>query len=178
MEIKGFITNLGKYNEGELIGKWITFPIDEDDELQEILKEIGCTYEDEDGNIHNEEYEEYFFTDWECDFEHNFGEHEGILSMNEYAESLEGWDEDTFSAACEIWGFDEVIMNDPYDYNLYSDINDYYDLGYYWVNEIGGYDLKSIGNLANYIDYESFGRDLSFDLDGGFSAYGWIEYVG
>ena len=29
-DIKGFITNLGKYNEGELIGEWIDFPIDED----------------------------------------------------------------------------------------------------------------------------------------------------
>ena len=24
---RGYITNLGKYNEGELVGKWITFPI-------------------------------------------------------------------------------------------------------------------------------------------------------
>ena len=27
---RGYITNLGKYNEGELIGKWITFPITKD----------------------------------------------------------------------------------------------------------------------------------------------------
>ena len=36
MEIKGFITNLGKYNEGQLVGEWVTFPID-DDELAEVL---------------------------------------------------------------------------------------------------------------------------------------------
>ena len=35
MTIKGFITNFGKYVEGELIGKWIEFPI-YDDELQEV----------------------------------------------------------------------------------------------------------------------------------------------
>ena len=29
--LKGFITNLGKYNEGELVGEWVTFPIDEDE---------------------------------------------------------------------------------------------------------------------------------------------------
>ena len=27
----------------------------------------------------------------------------------------------------------------------------------------------------NYIDYESFGRDVRFESDGAFSSYGWIE---
>ena len=177
MELKGFITNLGKYNEGELVGKWITFPIDEDD-LQDALKNIGCYYVDEDGNTYNDEYEEYFFTDWDCDFEYVFGEYEEIEFLNEVAINIVDWDEDTFAAACEIWGFGEVIENDPNDYNLYSDINNDYDLGYYWVVESGCYDLKNMGNLANYIDYEAFGRDLTFDLNGGFSSYGWIEYIG
>lgn len=30
-KIEGFITNLGKYNEGELVGGWIEFPIDNDE---------------------------------------------------------------------------------------------------------------------------------------------------
>lgn len=77
MTIKGFITNLGKYVEGELIGKWIEFPI-YDDELQEVLKEIGCNYYDEDGNEHKTGYEEYFFTSWKTDFDNNFKEHEDI----------------------------------------------------------------------------------------------------
>lgn len=176
MELKGFITNLGKYNEGELIGEWITFPIDEE-ELSEVLEKIGCYYEDEEGNPHNEEYEEYFFTDWDCDFECEFGEYEDIEFLNEVAKELECWDEDTFAAACEIWGFGEVISNSSDDYNLYSDINNDYDLGYYWIVESGCYDLKSMGNLANYIDYEAFGRDVAIESNGGYSAYGWIEYI-
>lgn len=177
MEVKGFITNLGKYNEGELIGKWITFPVDDDD-LQETLQEIGCYYEDEEGNAYNEQYEEYFFTDWECDFEHGFGEYENIEEVNEIAEQIEEWDEDTFNAACEIWGVQYVIGKDPDDYILYSDINNDYDLGYYWVEDSGCYDLSNLGTLANYIDYESLGRDIRFETDGGFTAYGWIEYRG
>lgn len=27
------------------------------------------------------------------------------------------------------------------------------------------YDLSKMGNLANYIDYEKFGRDLRYDYD-------------
>ena len=36
--MKGYITNLGKYNDGYLIGKWIDFPIDKE-ELKEVLEE-------------------------------------------------------------------------------------------------------------------------------------------
>lgn len=178
MEIKGYITNLGKYNEGELIGKWITFPIDEDEELQEVLKEIGCCYYDEDGEYINTGYEEFFFTDWECDAVVSFGEYESIDFINEVAINMEDWDEDTFSAACEVWGMGEVINNDPNDYNLYKDITTDYDLGYYWIEESGCYNTKALGNLSNYIDYEGFGRDVRFESNGGFTDYGWIEYIG
>lgn len=167
MMVKGFLTNLGKYNEGELIGKWIEFPIKED-ELEEVFQEIGI----------NDEYEEYFFTDWDCDFDHEFSEYESIENINTIVETINEWDEDTFNAACEIWGLNYIIDNDPCYYNLYSDINDCYDLGYYWIVESGCYDLKNMGNLANYIDYESFGRDVEIEADGGFSSYGWIEYIG
>ena len=177
MEIKGFITNLGKYNEGELIGKWITFPISDDD-LQAVLKKINCCYYDEDGEYINTGYEEFFFTDWETDFCNTFGEYEQIEDINEFAEKLEEWDEDTFNAVCEIWGSDIALNGDNDDYILYSDINSCYDLGYYWIEESGCYDTSSLGSLSNYIDYEGFGRDISYEANGGFSAYGWVEYVG
>ena len=92
MKLKGYITNLGKYNEGELMGEWITFPIDED-ELNEVFERIGCRYEDEDGNEHNEEYEEFFFTDWECEIDLELGEYESIDDLNEKAEAIEDLDE-------------------------------------------------------------------------------------
>ena len=37
--MKIFITNLGKYCEGYLVGKWVQLPIS-DDKLDEVLKEI------------------------------------------------------------------------------------------------------------------------------------------
>ena len=36
---RAYITNLGKYNEGELVGEWVDFPIDED-EFNDILTRI------------------------------------------------------------------------------------------------------------------------------------------
>ena len=35
--LKIYITNLGKYNEGELVGKWVELPCED---LDEVLKEI------------------------------------------------------------------------------------------------------------------------------------------
>ena len=38
--INVYITNLGKYNEGYLIGKWLKLPAT-DEEVEKVLKEIG-----------------------------------------------------------------------------------------------------------------------------------------
>lgn len=167
VEIKGYLTNLGKYVGGELVGEWITFPID-NEELKKVLEKIGI----------DEENEEYFFTDWDCDFEHNFGEYESVEDVNEIAEQLETWNEDLLKAVCENWGINYAIDNDEDDFVLYDDIQTDYDLGYYWAIESGCYDLKSMGTLADYIDFESFGRDIRFETDGGFTNYGWVEYRG
>ena len=50
-----FITNLGKYNEGYLIGEWVKFPVT-NEELQAVFQRIGI----------NRRYEEWFITDYEC----------------------------------------------------------------------------------------------------------------
>lgn len=80
--LKGYITNLGKYNEGQLIGKWVEFPLMED-ELEEAKEEIGI----------NEFYEEYFFTDWENDWGidpfKEWGEYPDIDEVNTIVEELE-----------------------------------------------------------------------------------------
>lgn len=169
LELKGYITNLGKYNEGELIGEWVTFPVDED-ELENVLERIGI----------NEEYEEYFITDYDCELSVNFGEYASIDELNDFAEKLDEWknDEDLLKAASEVWSVDEVLNNTPDDYYLYTNINTDYDLGYYWIEESGCYNTSALGNLSNYIDYEAFGRDVRFECDGDFTDYGWIEYVG
>ena len=168
LELRGYVTNLGKYNEGELIGEWVTFPVDKD-ELNEIFEHIGI----------NEEYEEYFITDYDCGLSVDFGEYASIDELNAFAEKLEEWanDEDLLKAASEIWSVDDVLNNTPDDYRLYTDINNDYDLGYYWIEESGCYDTKALGNLSNYIDYEGFGRDVRFESNGDFSSYGWCEAV-
>lgn len=149
--IKGYITNLGKYNEGYLIGKWISFPIDED-ELEKVYEEIGI----------NEEYEEIFFTDWECEIDCNFGEYESIEHVNEIAEELEKldtYDIEKLEAIMEANG-DSVTEAIRYiDDCVYYPGYDMVDVAQELVDEL--YDLPEIA--LRYFDYEAFARDLRFD---------------
>ena len=84
--MKIFITNLGKYVEGYLIGKWVQLPIDED-VLAKVLEAIGI----------NEYYEEYFITDYETEIVgvgNSIGEYSSLTELNRLAERLESLDED------------------------------------------------------------------------------------
>ncbi len=82
--VKVYITNLGKYNEGYLLGKWVELPAS-DEEIEEVLKEIGI----------NQEYEEYFITDYECDFSGiAINEYSSIDELNRISEILNELDED------------------------------------------------------------------------------------
>ena len=69
-----YIANLGKYNEGYLVGAWFTFPIDEED----VKEKIGL----------NEQYEEYAIHDTD-NFPIAIGEYVSIEELNEMYEMIE-----------------------------------------------------------------------------------------
>ena len=58
---EAFVTNLGKYNEGELVGEWVHFPTTEE-EMKKVFERIGIGSKDEFGQV----YEEWFITDYDC----------------------------------------------------------------------------------------------------------------
>lgn len=166
MEFKIYIANLGKYNEGKLIGEWINLPFTER-EMEELLDRIGI----------NEEYEEVFIADYENEFGYIVNEYDNLDELNEIAYKLDNLtidEEEKIKAGLELWSFDE-IYNYLDDVVLLKGVNNYYDLGYYWVEESGCYNLDNLGNLRNYIDYEAFGRDIDLESQGGFTSYGYIE---
>ena len=57
---EAYITNLGKYNEGELVGEWVKFPTTSED-LQKVFERIGIGSKDDFGNP----YEEWFISDYD-----------------------------------------------------------------------------------------------------------------
>ena len=72
--IEAYVTNLGKYNEGELASALLKFPTTRE-AVQEVLKQIG---------IDNIRYEEIFIADYDGDLsELNacLGEYESIRKL-------------------------------------------------------------------------------------------------
>ena len=112
-------------------------------------------------------YEEYFITDYECDF-YRVGEYESIDTLNEMAEKMEELDEeqqDVVKAMISECGytFDEAIekVNNG-DYIIYNDCDDMEDVAYQIVEECG-YLTNVPDNVARYFDYKAFGRDLRLE---------------
>ena len=71
-----FITNLGKYNEGELIGEWVKFPTTAE-EIKAAMDSIGIGQKDDFGYA----YEEWFITDYDCYVDASNGEVLGFQSQ-------------------------------------------------------------------------------------------------
>lgn len=170
-----FITNLGKYNEGYLIGEWVKFPVT-NEELQAVFQRIGI----------NRRYEEWFITDYECPDSSIYdllGEYESLSELNYLAGQIMELDEseEFWQAVLDLGentGSIKELINltenmDCFDY--LSGVESDYDLGYYWIEQSGCYDTSRLGVLSNYIDYESFGRDIRFDESGVFADHGYVR---
>lgn len=175
---EAFVTNLGKYNEGELVGEWVKFPIS-NEEMQEVFKRIGI----------NRRYEEWFITDYDCPDPSIYdllGEYESLSELNYLANQIMELDEsEEFWQAVldlgEYTGSVQDLINltenmDCFDY--LSGVTSDSDLGYYWIEESGCYDTKALGVLSNYIDYEGFGRDIRFEESGTFTDRGYVRLNG
>ncbi|WP_080873453.1 antirestriction protein ArdA [Oceanobacillus timonensis] len=164
MEMQVYIANLGKYNEGELVGAWFSPPID----METVKETIGL----------NDEYEEYAIHDFELPFD--IGEYTPIEEINRLCamvEEIEGTP--LYDALSEIQGywFDslEELLEHQDDIIYYPDCDDMEDVARYLVEETGM--LGEVPtNLQNYIDYQAFGRDI--EMDGNFlvSSHGIFEY--
>ena len=161
--IRGFITNLGKYNEGELVGEWIDFPISEED-LQATLQRIGIGSTDEFGSP----YEEYFFTDWELPEGMSwevFGEYPNIEEVNEVAELLDNSNLEEavigaiFDYASNLEEAKSIIEEG--NFTIYWGADDARSLGEIAIDEIdGGVQYLPKEMLEEYFDYEAYGRNL------------------
>lgn len=168
---KVYVTNLGKYNEGYLVGKWFDLPC-EDFEIKfnEVLKSIG---------IDGVEYEEYFITDWETEINGlEIGEYTNIENLNNTL--LELVNNENYSeyflkeiktmVECLDYNLKEALENYENHQFIILDENEWNDeknIAYSLVDSIGDLESTLGSKVGNYFDYESFGRDLRIggDLD-------------
>lgn len=164
MEMQVYIANLGKYNEGELVGAWFTPPIDR----EEVKERIGL----------DDEYEEYAIHDYELPF--SVDEFTPIWEINVTCETIQALEGspiyDELREIQNAWfnSIDELLDNVD-DIICYSDCDSMEDIARYYVEETG--QLGEVPpNLQNYIDYQSLGRDMEIEGNYLITSHGIFEY--
>ena len=81
-----WVGNLGKYNEGELVGEWLKLPVSKQ-ELDTFLREkvgLQLTQAEVDKALEEEGvcYEEYMINDYETDLPIKISEYENLDNLN------------------------------------------------------------------------------------------------
>lgn len=149
--LKIYLTNLGKYNEGKLVGEWVELPAT-DEELEKVKERIGI----------NKFYEEWFITDYETNFGFKVDEYANLDELNGMAETLDNLSD----TEIEIM---EALTENGYDLEdalkvldgviYYSNCEDMEDIAYQYIEESGL--LNNVPQeIARYFDYAAFGRDI------------------
>lgn len=173
--LSAFITSLGKYNEGFLVGEWLKLPTDTAT-VQALFSRIG---------LDGVRYEEFFITDFESampGLHRYFGEYENLDELNYLASLVEELDNpEKFEAALEYGdhsGSVQELINLVQNldcYELLPNVTDEEDLGHYYAEELGTIDIPD--HIAQYFDYEAYGRDIAIE-GGEFVSGGYIENNG
>lgn len=168
---EAYITNLGKYNEGELVGETLKFPTSPQ-EVQALLKNIG---------IDGIRYEEFFITSFDGDvlgLHEHLGEYENLDELNHLARLLSELDQgelEKFEAVIDAGEHTSSVANlinlvhnlDCYEF--YPEIEGEEDLGRQYTE-----DLPIPAELKDYFDYEAYGRDTLINEGGHFAPGGYV----
>ena len=135
---EAYITNLGKYNEGELVGETLEFPTSPQ-EVQALLKHIG---------VDGIRYEEFFITSFDGDvlgLYDYLGEYENLDELNHLACLLSELDQgelEKFEAVLHTGAHtssvaDIINLTQNLDcFEFYPDIENEEDLGRYWAEDL------------------------------------------
>ena len=168
---EAYITNLGKYNEGELVGETLKFPTSPQ-EVQTLLKHIG---------VDGIRYEELFITSFDGDvlgLYDYLGEYENLDELNHLACLLSELDQgelEKFEAVLHTGAHtssvaDIINLTQNLDcFEFYPEIENEEDLGRYWAE-----DLPIPAELKDYFDYEAYGRDIFINEGGHMAPGGYV----
>ena len=172
--IEAYVTNLGKYNEGELASEPLKFPTTTE-EVQALLKRIG---------VDNIQYEEIFIADYDGDLpELNacLGEYESIDELNHLAcviSELDQSDLEKFEAVIDSGEYtgsvhDLINLAQNLDcYDFYPGIDSEEALGRVYIEEMEMLDVPD--NVLPYFDFEAYGRDVRINDGGHFAPGGYV----
>lgn len=162
MKISVWVSNLAKYNAGELNGQWTDLPVD--DVNKDILDKIDL------GKYPTGYRDEWFISDYEAPF--TIDEYADLYQLNELAKALEDYDtledvyyylDDREATGCEdVYDFDDEFFDTMFESKqdvaravFFGDIHNWLD-PYIFLN---GY-----GNCESMTEY-GFQKMLSENAD-------------
>lgn len=162
--MKIFLTNLRKYNEGQLIGKWLELPAS-NEEIVESLKQIGI----------NDECKDYFISDYECQFSAiDIKKNSSIEELNDIANQIAEMDKDEIKVCSTIMKnenctLDEAIKEKNNRQIIILNSNESninYNLANSYIEQFYG-DVINLDKetLERYFDFTRFGEDLKEDFN-------------
>lgn len=166
-----YLTNLGRYNEGCLMGEWVKLPIPKD-KLQEVLNRIGI----------NEQYEEYFISDYETLFANlHISEYSSISELNQLAvkiDELADSDYEKLGAVLESESCMTVaeileIIDQLDSFDLLAEVDDDEALGEYYA-EVSCIFHGIPDHIQRYFDFSSYGRDIRLESNMCYTSYGAV----
>jgi len=174
INLEAYISNLGKYVEGNPAGEWVSFPTTAE-HLKEVFDRIG---------IDGRNYEEWHITQYNSDITgltRNLSEYERLDELNYLGKLLEiqrDSDRDKFAAAVthgEYAGNIKDLINLAQNldcYWLYPAVRSEEDYGYYLIDELDAMELPA--EAKKYFDYEAYGRDSVINEGGEITDQGYI----
>lgn len=143
--IRVYVASLEAYNRGRLVGKWLELPMDEL-ELEEEIEALPG--------------EEWAIHDFEAPFK--IDEYTDIFELNETAQLIEDSGLESEIIGCLIDNFGLDYLDTALIDLVVVEASDETDLAHEMIDDLyGGVENMPEDQIANYFDYEAFGRDLA-----------------
>lgn len=168
---KAFIVNAKEYDNGnkETSGAWLYFPTTKE-EVSALFKEIGLP--------NNADSNQYFVDEYECgnnDLEKFMSMDSDIDELNYLASrisELEDIEMTAFQAVIQTKECQSIkdAINITYNtecFDIVSDMENWENIGAY-IAERNGLGVEVLGDLADFIDYATYGRAYANDNGGYF----------
>ena len=171
---EAYITNLGKYAEGQLVGETLKFPATTE-EVQSLLKNIG---------VDGVRYEEFFITAFDGDVMGLYDyltEYENLDELNHLAHLISELDSDEIETLEAVLNKGDHtssvadIINLVHNldcYDLHPSVTDDETLGRIYVEDMELLDVPD--NVLPYFDFEAYGRDARINDGGHFAPGGYV----
>ena len=152
MKVEIFLTNLTKYNAGELVGRWVEVKADTDwSKLESELGQAG---------------DEFFITDYKAPF--HIGEFENPRKISEIVMSIEG-NTEVFSALSKVYDKEYALdLIESGNYSFSPDILTYEDLARDRIADTRPEEFEG------YFKWEEYGETIAINEGGNLTEWGYV----